>query len=146
MIDKNKAYRFRGDNERWVWNDIHQFWHISYATNAALLNLTANHLHERGILLEYPELPGDEWEFCDGDGALQAINSKEKAGNALVWDDVEGEWTDLRWGGGGIYCRKKKPVITEFEVVIESLWATGDRIYLPSGFAGPGDKVKVTKL
>lgn len=98
MIDKNKAYRFNGDSERW--EAAHQGSCIrSTATNDCIPMLAAERLHERGILLEYPELPGDDWEFC------------ESGEQDMSWNEEVGEWwhsSGKSWSG--IYCRKKKPV------------------------------------
>jgi len=141
MIDKNKAYRFRGDNERWVvGSDSLGMLRLCCSAPGSMTFSCAEHLHERGILLEYPELPGEDWEFCERGDATEWWCNGCKKWHPDTYHSIICDATSQ------LYCRKKKPVITEFEVVVESLWATGDRIYLPSGFAGPGDKVKVTKL
>lgn len=137
MIDKNKAYRFRGDSERWVW-DGDRIWRGFWNGGLRIDEATGNHLHERGILLEYPELPGEDWEFCD-----------EKCGEA-VWDEAR-EWVNRSYVTNcedGIYCRKKKPVITEVEGEVMLYGSSScTHITCPIGdWLKPGDRVKVTKL
>lgn len=140
MIDKNKAYRFRGDSERWVvGSDSLGMLRLCCSAPGSMTFSCAEHLHERGILLEYPELPGEDWEFCE------PIESHR------WWSDDAERWYSVTKAdpGPGIYCRKKKPVITEVECVVETYLSVGDRIDridLPEGFAEPGDRVKVTKL
>lgn len=100
MIDKNKAYRFGGDSERWEHVTGTGWFPSGDRSHSVVRSETFEHLHERGILLEYPELPGEDWEFCD-----------EKCGEA-VWDEDRG-WVNRSYVTDcedGIYCRKKKPV------------------------------------
>lgn len=103
MIDKNKAYRFRGDSERWVvGSDSLGMLRLCCSAPGSMTFSCAEHLHERGILLEYPELPGEDWEFCEAE--LDASH----------WCDRQLRWAssiDSSCSGcSGIYCRKKKPV------------------------------------
>ena len=141
MIDKTKAYRFRGDSERWEF--LHapgisqDYWSGDIAMPVAL----AEHLRSRGILIEYPELPGENWEFCEAKD--QEMWWMEMKGCSGGWDTSH----DNAPAEPDIYCRKKKPVITEVETVtILAPLGDGMSVWLPDGFAKPGDKVKVTKL
>lgn len=96
MIDKNKAYRFKGDSERWT-HECDWWW----CGDLAISKYTADHLHSRGLLLEYPELPGDDWEFCE-------IGEQE-----MYWVCYQKIWLPSRLQNPTstqIYCRKKKPV------------------------------------
>lgn len=144
MIDKNKAYRFRGDSEAWTYDaEVPGEFLAGWRNNRGgfMKTFTFEHLLSRGILLEYPELPGEDWEFCDAEGG------------EAVWDEAR-EWVNRSYVTDcedGIYCRKKKPVYESGTVqcVVKTYCTVGDRIDridLPSGFAGPGDRVKVTKL
>ena len=113
MIDKTKAYRFRGDSERWEFlhaTGISQdWWCVTRSINvntadrhhSSINALTAEHLHSRGILLEYPELPGEDWEFCEGEDAEKWLDDGDDA-----WWSIGSYIPE----GCGIYCRKKKPV------------------------------------
>lgn len=97
MIDKTKSYRFKGDSERWTY---HMEYHalVNEVSSHAIAFVLAERFSDRGILLEYPELPGEDWEFCESDEQEMYLTS-------------ENTWVNARLGGDkkeGLYCRKKK--------------------------------------
>lgn len=125
MIDKTKAYRFKGDSERWEWARSNKRLRDEKCT-CTLDCRTVDHLLDKGILLEYPELPGEDWEFCE----------RSEAGH--WWCDIAGGWSMNRDKAickcdvHDIYCRKKKPVYRSgiFEAgSVPSTWADGAAIY-----------------
>lgn len=140
MIDKKRAYRFRGDSERWVWARSNRRLRDEKCT-CTLDCRTVDHLLAKNILLEYPELPGEDWEFCES-----VVGAEKRYCEAAGWNPVSD--TPCKTCEP-IYCRKKKPVITEVEgKVIPN--ASDHYVYIlcdsERDFLKDGDRVKVTKL